>query len=141
MFIFVWTLDLGYILTHETKIHASKLSKHVAKIISIDTIVDDEEDCEKDGDIDDTTDDIDTGDNDVTQDVSGYLDKAKGLGLRNILALRGDLPNIDEEWQVLHLYMHMYMHLHLHLHLHMYLHLHLILSSMILRSSTTARTW
>jgi len=33
------------------------------------------------------------------EDVSGYLDKAKGLGLRNILALRGDLPNIDEEWQ------------------------------------------
>ena len=31
--------------------------------------------------------------------VSGYLEKAKGLGLRNILALRGDLPNIDEEWQ------------------------------------------
>ena len=33
------------------------------------------------------------------QNVSGYLEKAKGLGLRNILALRGDLPNIDEEWQ------------------------------------------
>ena len=34
------------------------------------------------------------------QAVSGYLAKAKALGLRNILALRGDLPNIDEEWQV-----------------------------------------
>ena len=33
------------------------------------------------------------------ENVSGYLEKAKGLGLRNILALRGDLPNIDEEWQ------------------------------------------
>jgi len=33
------------------------------------------------------------------EDVTGYLEKAKGLGLRNILALRGDLPNIDEEWQ------------------------------------------
>lgn len=29
-------------------------------------------------------------------DISGYLDKAKSMGLRNILALRGDLPNIDE---------------------------------------------
>ena len=29
-------------------------------------------------------------------DISGYLDKAKRMGLRNILALRGDLPNIDE---------------------------------------------
>jgi len=32
-------------------------------------------------------------------DITGYLSKAKRLGLRNILALRGDLPNIDEEWQ------------------------------------------
>merc|ERR1712013_125073 len=32
-------------------------------------------------------------------DISSYLEKAKRLGLRNILALRGDLPNIDEEWQ------------------------------------------
>jgi len=32
-------------------------------------------------------------------DITGYLAKAKRLGLRNILALRGDLPNIDEEWQ------------------------------------------
>jgi len=32
-------------------------------------------------------------------EITGYLDKAKNLGLRNILALRGDLPNIDEEWQ------------------------------------------
>jgi len=32
-------------------------------------------------------------------DITSYLDKAKRLGLRNILALRGDLPNIDEEWQ------------------------------------------
>jgi len=33
------------------------------------------------------------------EDVTGYLEKARRLGLRNILALRGDLPNIDEEWQ------------------------------------------
>jgi len=33
------------------------------------------------------------------EDITSYLDKAKNLGLRNILALRGDLPNIDEEWQ------------------------------------------
>ena len=32
------------------------------------------------------------------EDISSYLNKAKKLGLRNILALRGDLPNIDEEW-------------------------------------------
>jgi len=32
------------------------------------------------------------------EDISSYLDKAKKLGLRNILALRGDLPDIDEEW-------------------------------------------
>merc|ERR1719244_920260 len=32
------------------------------------------------------------------KDISGYLDKARKMGLRNILALRGDLPNIDEEW-------------------------------------------
>jgi len=32
-------------------------------------------------------------------DVTSYLNKAKRLGLRNILALRGDLPNIDQEWQ------------------------------------------
>jgi len=32
-------------------------------------------------------------------DITAYLNKAKNLGLRNILALRGDLPNIDEEWQ------------------------------------------
>ena len=36
----------------------------------------------------------------VTQEISVYLTKARGLGIRNILALRGDLPNIDEEWQV-----------------------------------------
>ena len=29
-------------------------------------------------------------------DISSYLDKAKNMGLGNILALRGDLPNIDE---------------------------------------------
>ena len=33
------------------------------------------------------------------EDITSYLDKAKNMGLRNILALRGDLPNIDEEWQ------------------------------------------
>merc|ERR1719244_1168994 len=33
------------------------------------------------------------------EEITGFLEKAKGLGLRNILALRGDLPNIDEEWQ------------------------------------------
>jgi len=33
------------------------------------------------------------------EDISAYLDKARRLGLRNILALRGDLPNIDEEWE------------------------------------------
>jgi len=33
------------------------------------------------------------------EDITGYLSKAKGLGLRNILALRGDLPNIDENWE------------------------------------------
>jgi len=32
------------------------------------------------------------------KDISSYLDKARKMGLRNILALRGDLPNIDEEW-------------------------------------------
>jgi len=32
-------------------------------------------------------------------EITSYLNKAKRLGLRNILALRGDLPNIDEEWQ------------------------------------------
>jgi len=32
-------------------------------------------------------------------EITSYLTKAKRLGLRNILALRGDLPNIDEEWQ------------------------------------------
>jgi len=32
-------------------------------------------------------------------EITSYLAKAKRLGLRNILALRGDLPNIDEEWQ------------------------------------------
>jgi len=33
------------------------------------------------------------------KEITGFLEKAKGLGLRNILALRGDLPNIDSEWQ------------------------------------------
>ena len=33
------------------------------------------------------------------EDVTRHLDKAKRLGLRNILALRGDLPNVDEAWQ------------------------------------------
>jgi len=32
-------------------------------------------------------------------DISAFLNKAKNLGLRNILALRGDLPNIDEKWE------------------------------------------
>ena len=34
------------------------------------------------------------------QNVSGYLEKAKSKGIRNILALRGDLPSMDDEWQV-----------------------------------------
>lgn len=33
------------------------------------------------------------------EEITSYLAKAKRLGLRNILALRGDLPNIDEEWE------------------------------------------
>jgi len=33
------------------------------------------------------------------EEISSYLDKAKRLGVRNILALRGDLPNIDQEWE------------------------------------------
>jgi len=32
------------------------------------------------------------------EDISNFLTKARKMGLRNILALRGDLPNIDEEW-------------------------------------------
>jgi len=32
-------------------------------------------------------------------EITGYLNKAKRLGIRNILALRGDLPNIDQEWE------------------------------------------
>ena len=34
------------------------------------------------------------------ESISHYLDKARKMGLRNVLALRGDLPNIDEEWVV-----------------------------------------
>jgi len=33
------------------------------------------------------------------ENVSGYLEKAKSKGIRNILALRGDLPSMDDEWQ------------------------------------------
>jgi methylenetetrahydrofolate reductase (NADPH) len=33
------------------------------------------------------------------EDVSAYLARAQHLGIRNILALRGDLPNIDQQWQ------------------------------------------
>jgi len=32
-------------------------------------------------------------------DITSYLRKSKKLGLRNILALRGDLPNIDQKWE------------------------------------------
>lgn len=32
-------------------------------------------------------------------EVTDHLNKAKNLGIRNILALRGDLPNIDEKWE------------------------------------------
>jgi len=32
------------------------------------------------------------------EEITSYLQKAKNLGIRNILALRGDLPNIDQEW-------------------------------------------
>ena len=33
------------------------------------------------------------------EEITSYLQKAKQLGLRNILALRGDLPDIDEAWE------------------------------------------
>jgi len=33
-------------------------------------------------------------------EIKSYLIKAKNLGIRNILALRGDLPNIDEKWEI-----------------------------------------
>ena len=32
-------------------------------------------------------------------EITGHLDKAKRLGLRNILALRGDLPTTEETWE------------------------------------------
>lgn len=32
------------------------------------------------------------------EEVTKFLYKAKNLGIRNILALRGDLPNMDEKW-------------------------------------------
>ena len=32
------------------------------------------------------------------EDISGHLQKAKRLGLRNILALRGDLPDVSQDW-------------------------------------------
>ena len=44
--VFIFCVDCGleYILTHETKIDVSKLSKHEATTISISTIVDDDDD-------------------------------------------------------------------------------------------------
>ena len=33
------------------------------------------------------------------EDISGHLEKAGRLGLRNILALRGDLPDVSQDWQ------------------------------------------
>lgn len=35
----------------------------------------------------------------TNKEISGYLDKAKDKGLRNILALRGDLPDVDAKWE------------------------------------------
>ena len=32
--------------------------------------------------------------------IRGYLDKAKKLGIRNVLALRGDAPNEENQWQM-----------------------------------------
>lgn len=32
-------------------------------------------------------------------DIVRYCNKAKSLGIRNILALRGDLPDVDDQWQ------------------------------------------
>ena len=32
-------------------------------------------------------------------EITGHLDKAKRKGLRNILALRGDLPTSEETWE------------------------------------------
>ena len=32
------------------------------------------------------------------EDISGHLQKAGRLGLRNILALRGDLPDVSQDW-------------------------------------------
>jgi len=34
------------------------------------------------------------------EEIKSYLNKAKNLGIRNILALRGDLPNIDDTWEL-----------------------------------------
>ncbi len=34
------------------------------------------------------------------EQIRGYLDKAKRLGIRNILALRGDAPNDENKWQM-----------------------------------------
>lgn len=34
------------------------------------------------------------------EQIKGYLKKAKDLGIRNILALRGDAPNEDNMWQM-----------------------------------------
>ena len=33
------------------------------------------------------------------EDISGHIQKAGRLGLRNILALRGDLPDVSQDWQ------------------------------------------
>lgn len=35
----------------------------------------------------------------TADDIRSYLEKAKRLGIRNILALRGDAPNEDNVWQ------------------------------------------
>lgn len=34
------------------------------------------------------------------EEISNYLNKAKRLGIRNILALRGDAPNEENKWQM-----------------------------------------